>query len=372
MLAKPSASLLGFAWLAYAWSLRAQDRARASKLLRPALVVAVAGVAVGAASRFMHQVSFGQPTGPAWAWSTPFEVLGLQLQHVLWPVDLLVMYPGPAAQPSSLLLAAGIAAVVLAVTALFGLRHSPRAWLLMAVAYAVYLPTSNVIPFGRVISDSYAYVPLSLLVAGVALASSKLTTARGTAAARTIGVAGFGLALVLAAGSRAQLPRYRGGEALWDPVIRAYPRFSAGHVYFADELMFRRQPARAAASFARGYAYGYDVTHLLEYGTTLMLANRLADAECVLIEASAYGSRPGYARFNLAAMLASHPDYSPQHPAIVAGVLHDIDALRRAGRIAWPKPLEPGLARQLEHARGAPLTNVTWPQRNCAALKATQ
>lgn len=372
MLAKPSATLLGFAWLAYAWSLRARDRGQASKLFRPALIVAVAGVVIGAASRFMHQASFGHLVKPAWAWSIPFEVLGLQLQHVFWPVDLLVMYPGPAAEPSSLLLVVGIAAVVLAAVALFVLRRSSHAWLLMTVAFAVYLPTSNVIPFGRVISDSYAYVPLSLLATAVALAASNLIAARGTAVVRTIGATGFGLALVLAAGSRAQLPRYRGGDALWGPVIRAHPRFSVGHVYFADELMFRGQPARAAASFARGYAYGYDVTHLLEYGTSLMLANRLADAECVLIEASAYGIRPGYARFNLAAMLASHTDYSPQHPAIVARVLHDIDALRRTGRIAWPKPLELGLAHQLERTRDAPLTNVTWPQRNCAALKAPQ
>jgi hypothetical protein len=372
MLAKPSATLLGFAWLAYAWSLRAQDRGRASKLLRPALVVTVAGVVIGSASRFMHQAAFGHLAKPMWAWSTPFEVLGLQLQHVLWPVDLLVMYPGPDMQPSLPWLVVGFAAVALVAVALIGLRHSPRGWLLIAVALAVYLPTSNVIPFGRVISDSYAYVPLSLLAAGVALATSRLIAAKGTAALRTVGAVGLGLALVLAGGSQAQLPRYRGGDALWGPVIRAYPRFSVAHVYFADELMFHGQPARASQSFARGYAYGYDVTHLLEYGTSLMLANRLADAECVLIEASAYGIRPGYARFNLAAMLASHADYSPQHPAIVARVLHDIDALRRAGRIAWPKPLEPGLARQLERTRNAPLTNVAWPERNCAALRATQ
>jgi hypothetical protein len=320
----------------------------------------------------MHQASFGHLAKPPWTMATPFEVLAQQLQHVVWPVDLLVMYPSPAQAPSLALRIVGVAAAIGAIAALYALRRNPPAFLLLATAFAIYLPTSNVLPFGRVLSDSYAYVPLSMLAGGGALLATRLLATRSPNVARATGGLGIALALALAAGSSAQLPRYGGGDALWGPVIRAYPGFSVGHVYFADELIFSGQPARASASFRRGFALGYDATHLLEFGTSLMLANQLADAECVLIEASAYGTEPGYARFNLAAMLAAHPEYAPHHPAIAARLLHDIDALRRAGRVAWPTPLASGLAQQIARTRGARQTDVAWPQRNCAALRAAQ
>lgn len=370
MLAKPTATLIGFAWLAYAWSLRGEERERAGKVLRPALAVAAIGVLLGAASRVMHEASFGQLAKPPWTMATPFEVLAQQLQHVVWPVDLLVMYPSPTQAPSLALRVIGVAAAIGAIAVLYALRRSPPALLLFAVAFAIYLPTSNVLPFSRVLSDSYAYVPLSMLAGGGALLATRLLATRSANVARATGA--VGVALALAAGSSAQLPRYGGGDALWGPVIQAYPGFSAGHVYFADELIFRGQPVRASASFRRGFALGYDTSHLLEFGTSLMLANQLPDAECVLIEASAYGTEPGYARFNLAAMLAAHPEYAPRHPAIAAQLLHDIDALRRAGRVAWPSPLASGLAQQIERTRGARQTDVAWPQRNCAALRAAQ
>ena len=65
-----------------------------------------------------------------------------------------------------------------------------------------------------------------------------------------------------------------------------------------DELVFRDQPGRAADSYGRAFALEYDARYLLEFGTVLGMAGRTADAECVLIEACAYGPDHGYAVFN--------------------------------------------------------------------------
>jgi protein O-mannosyl-transferase len=368
MLAKPTATLLGVAWLPVAASLRKRNPDAATFVLRPALVLVAIGGVVGLASRFLHQSSFGSAES-RWTLSTPFEVLGRQLAHVFWPVDLLVMYPSPAEAPSPVLLALGIAALLL-VTALAAFVRRPETVLLFALAVAIYLPTSNLLPFGRVISDSYMYVPLSMLACWAALRAQRALRER-PAVGPWLGAAALALALALAIGTHRQLPRYRGGDALWGPVVRAHPSLASGHIYFADELVFRAQPGRAAAAYQRGFALGYDPGHLLEFGTTLALANRLPDAECVLIEAVAYGSEPGYARFNLAALLAMHSEYRPRHPLVVAAMLGELDAQRRAGRLAWPKPLEAGLTQQLARLRG--LTgDVAWPQRNCPLLRAAR
>ncbi|HMI90457.1 MAG TPA: hypothetical protein VK509_03795, partial [Polyangiales bacterium] len=368
MLAKPTATLLGAVWLAVAAALRRRSPSAAARLLRPALMLVAIGGVIGVASRFLHLASFGGGES-RWTPSTPFEVLGQQLVHVVWPVDLLVMYPSPAEAPSPALLALGVAALLVAVAVAI-LARAPEDVLLYAVAVAIYLPTSNVLPFGRVISDSYMYVPLSMLLAWVALRVQRVLRSRPATRPWFAAIA-LALVVVLAIGTHIQLPRYRGGDALWGPVVRAHPRFANGHIYFADELVFRARPGRAAAAYQRGFALGYDPGHLLEFGTTLALANRLPDAECVLIEAAAYGSDSGYARFNLAALLAVHGDYRPRHQVVVAAMLRDLDAQRRAGRLPWPKPLERGLIQQLARLRGVS-GDVAWPQRNCAVLRAAR
>jgi hypothetical protein len=369
MLAKPTASLLGVAWVPVAVALRKRDNPiSAARVLRPALVLVLVGAVIGLASRFVHVASFGSGES-RWTPSTPFEVLGRQLLHVVWPVDLLVMYPSPAEAPSPALLALGVALLAVGAIAAFFLRR-PEEVLLASVAVAIYLPTSNALPFGRVISDSYMYVPLSMLIGWLTLRAQRALRARPRARP-WLACAATALALTLAAGTHLQLPRYGGGDALWGPVVRAHPRFGSGHIYFADELVFRGQPVRAVAAYQRGYSYAYDPGHLLEFGTTLAMANRLADAECVLIEAVAYGSDSGYARFNLAALLAVHRDYEPRHAVVVAAMLRELDALRRAGRLPWPKPLEAGLAQQLERLRGVS-GDAAWPPRNCAMLRAAR
>jgi hypothetical protein len=50
--------------------------------------------------------------------------------------------------------------------------------------------------------------------------------------------------------------------------------------------------------------------------------------------------------------------------------LHEVDALRRSGKIAWPVALEPGLHEQLGRLSGRADQAQAWPQRNCPVLAA--
>jgi hypothetical protein len=287
---------------------------------------------------------------------------------VLWPTNLLIAYPPPEADPDRApvaLLGATVALMLLWLG--MRTRKSPEASLLIGVGMSVYLPTSGLIPFARIMSDSYLYVPLACLSIGVTRAWDRRWN-RQLWAAR----AGFALAITLAAAcslsAAAQLPRWRGGAALWQPVVRAHPQFALAHRLMGDELVFRGEPARAVPAYQRAFALEYDPRFLLEFGTTLSMAGRLEDAECVLIEAMAYGSDRGYTLYNFATLLAFHPDYAPQHAAVTKQLLRDFERMRHTRQLSFPATLEPGLARQVARVGPAAVQDASWPQRNCAIL----
>jgi hypothetical protein len=176
------------------------------------------------------------------------------------------------------------------------------------------------------------------------------------------------IALALAASSSAQLSRWRGGLALWEPVVRRHPRIATAHRLMGDEMVFRGRPDLAVEPYRRAFALDYDRRFLLEYGTVLSMAGRLSDAECVLIEAVAFGNNSGYAVYNYAALLAFHAGYQPRYPGLARQLLLRLDALRTAGKVPWPSALEAGLKAQRDRVRDAP-PPPSWPQRNCAMLK---
>jgi hypothetical protein len=68
--------------------------------------------------------------------------------------------------------------------------------------------------------------------------------------------------------------------------------------------------------------------------------------------------------------MAFHAEHTSRYPAIAAQLLHELDSLRRAGKIAWPVALEPGLRDQLDRVRGHAAQAQAWPQRNCPVLGA--
>jgi hypothetical protein len=370
MLSKPTATLIGLAWLAYCVARRSQAPAPRANVLA-ALITAGFGALIGVASRFSHDTLLGANGEASWTPLAPWIVLARQLSHVTWPADLLIVYPDPSVDPAPFSSAAlgAIGLVCIAICA-YRVRHTPGPLLLLALALAIYLPTSGILPFARVMSDSYMYLPLACVCTGIAWWSMQALRGAPPSLARAAALGAAVVVLALAAASHAQLPRWRGGIALWAPVVRAHPRLAMAHRLMGDELVFRDQPARAADAYRRAFALEYDPRYLLEFGTVLGMAGRIEDAECVLVEACAYGPDRGYAVFNYAALMAFHADYPSRYPGIAAQLLNEVDSLRRAGKIAWPAALEPGLRDQLDRVRGRATQAQAWPQRNCPVLGA--
>jgi hypothetical protein len=369
MLAKPSATPLGFAWLAYLLARFLRDRALPAGAVFFATLTAGLGMLVGAASRFSHDTFIHLDEHEPWTPRTPLVVLGRQLAHVVWPNDLLIVYPDPSEQPSPLLALVGALCLLLALWLAWRTRREPEIVLVLALAAATYLPTSNLLPFGRVMSDSYMYVPLSAVLAACVLALGRALERRSVRL-RTGALLALGaLALCLAWSTNAQLERWRGGNALWAPVVRAFPRLAIAHRLMGDEQLFRGHPTLAAKAYLNAYALHYDPRYLLQLGTILGMADRTADAECVLIEAIAFGVDRGYATFNYAALLSLNTAYQSHYPSVAKQLLAELDVLRRAGKVAWPQQLEPGLALQRERLRAQPSQPLSWPQRNCAVLQ---
>lgn len=368
MLSKPTATLIGLAWLAYLIARRSHAPAS-----RPALFAASVtcglGAIIGFASRFSHDTFLGANGEASWTPLAPWIVLGRHLTHVLWPIDLLVLYPDPTTDPAPLLAASlGVLGALCIAACAWRVRRVPGAALLLALALAIYLPTSGILPFARVMSDSYMYLPLACICIGAAWWAMHVLHSMAPNMAPIAATLTAGIALAFAAASHAQLPRWSGGMALWQPVVRAHPGLAMAHRLMGDELVFRDQPARAAEAYRRAFAIEYDPRYLLEFGTALGMADRTADAECVLIEACAYGPDHGYAVFNYAALMAFHSEYRSRYPAIAAQLLREIDALRRTGKIAWPVALEPGLNEQLQRVSAGRAQPQPWPQRNCPVL----
>lgn len=370
MLAKPSAALLGGAWLAYLFARRSgspQAPDETASSMRASLAAVVIGAFIGAASRFAHDALLDHGAIPWSAWK-PVEVLGRQLWHVLWPANLLIVYPDPLTEPVPVLGVLGLAAISAAVYAVLRFRSAPARLLPLALALLIYVPTSNALPFSRTMSDSYMYVPLAGLALLVAATVEAWVLARGPITRRLAGSAALLVALALAASSSAQLSRWRGGSALWEPVVRRHPRLAVAHRLMGDEMVFRGRPDLAVQPYRRAFALDYDGRFLLEYGTVLSMAGRLPDAECVLIEAVAFGNNSGYAVYNYAALLAFNASYAPRYPGPARQLLGRLDALRAAGKVQWPAALEAGLKVQIDRVRDAP-PPPHWPRRNCRMLR---
>lgn len=367
MLAKPTAALLGFAWLAYLGARRAARTPLLVGSMRLASIVAGLGVVIGAASRHAHDAVMGVERSPGWSPGLPLAVLGAQFRRVVWPGDLAIAYAPPASgigEPDLWLGAFGLVAVIA-----LGWRARARAEtaLPLAIACASYLPTSNVFAFARVISDSYMYLPLFMLCV---LATDATKLLPRVPARRRATVSGAVIAIVaLGVVSHAQLGRWRGGAALWEPVLRASPAYADAHRLLGDEHVFRGQPDLAVEPYRRFLALGYDRGYLLEFGAVLAMAGRVEDAECVLVEAFLLDAEPARAAFNYAVLLAFHPEYTPRHPAVARHILARLDAIPEHAPGALPRELSARLGPQRARIAGAHEPMPRWKPQSCAILR---
>jgi len=362
MLAKPSASLVGFAFLAAVIAQQLHDGVVPAPARIAALGASGLGVLLGAISRLAHDARMGVEEIAGFTAWFPLNVLGKHAANALMPTRLSILYPLPSGRPdteAALGALCVLAAIALAVT----LRKRGKGALLLALAAALYLPVSTLFPFGRVMSDSYLYLPLACVAIGVSIMPLS-ALARGWMV-----LAMTALSLLSMKQTLREVPRWQGGDALWAHVVSEQPDSILARNLYGDELHFRGESERAVAAYLEAFQIGYDPTRLMHLGAALSMLDRLEDAECVLIEAIVHGDNPGYASFNYGVLLAFHRDYATRYPPIAKWVLTELDALRRTGRAPWPVALEAGLAIRLASLSSVTAQPPRFERRHCSALK---
>ena len=313
MLSKPTAALLGLAWLAFLLSRR---RAPERGAWTVAGAASVLGLLIGVSSRLTHDALIAREP-IEWRWPLPLSVLGRQALHLVWPVDLHPSYqidPGrvDAHTVLGLFVTAGL------VAALFRLRHAPLPLLCVAAAIATYLPVSDVLPFARRMSDSYLYSPLAALVACAVLALGPGTSRRTS---RVLGNLGLVAAVGLGIAARHQTRRWHDSVSLWTDAVASMPEFDTALGGLASARALRGEYLTAVLLYERAFARAYRGDLVDDFAVTLANAGRLDDAECAMIEGALTGPSGLKALRNYAVLLARNPGRPLRYPEVAAYLL---------------------------------------------------
>ena len=379
MFAKPSAVLLGWGWLGYLgarWIYVREDPAATSSGLNPAAikaagVVVISGMIIGLMSWFSHNTLLGNAVVPVESTlATPLLVLGEHVLHILWPVSLHPLY---SLRLDSGLLSPGvwlgIATVIAWLLWVFSVRKKPRWLLFPLLAAAVYLPVSGVLSFNRLMSDSYMYFPLAMLAMSLALWLVDVLSRVRARWVQRVGPVVLILAVgLLALRSSKQIDRWQGGAALWAPVIQAFPGSALANFLAADEYFARRQFDDAVSAFRQGYQIKYAPEYLAEFGMALLMARKLNDAECVLIEAIYNGDDFQLALFNYAMLLYRYRERAPVYPEQAAFLLSYYLQEARAGRSRALPGMVDRLTKRVRELGAKAASPPNWPVRSCVIL----
>lgn len=169
----------------------------------------------------------------------------LQVQHVLWPSNLLAEYERSALDdPSPTVIAMALA--VTAAVAFAAWRYTPRRSVArMAVLFIpiAYLPAAGLLPTWHWTADSYFYLPMVGVVIAVAVTLERLWRP-GFAAA-------WVLVAILAVLSYRQAWTWSSGPATFGPVAAHYPRDPRALNRLAFAYLYDDQPDAAAPLFVK-------------------------------------------------------------------------------------------------------------------------
>ncbi len=380
MFAKPSAVLVGFAWLGFlgaGWlSARGDPAAKPGKPHRVAtivtLVVAASGIIIGLMSWFAHNTILGDTDVPGSSvLVAPFRVLGEQITHIIWPVSLHPLY---SFRLDSGWISAGtwlgFAAVIAWFLWVYSVRKRPLWLLFPLMAALVYLPTSSILPFKRMISDSYMYFPLAMLTVSMAVWLARVFSKIRVRWVQPVGLVFLSLATgVFALRSSQQIDRWEGGKALWRPVIQEFPGCDLAYFLAADEYFSRRQFDDAVSAFRHGYQLRYAPEYLVKFGMALFMARQLEQAECVLIESIYRGEESQLALHNYAMLLSYQLERGIAYPEHAKFLIPKcLQAAGSGGFGRLPGMIE-RLRSQLGKLGGEAAGHPDWPVRNCAILE---
>jgi hypothetical protein len=244
---KPSAGLLGFAFVAQAWSASSSaSRTKSSWSMDVALTMLLAALtsAVGLFALWfarLHQPDTIRTTLDApWTVSRPLAALGVTAEHVLAPVGLSPVTPAASTTSIHVLLGILVALGFTSAWVYFVRRRDERAyWLTLALL--AWLPVSNVVPLVRFTADSYVYVPWLLLCATLTVSIHELVTSDASRAyspsvARLARGAAIVWLVVSSVGSALQVRVWRDDVSLWTAAVETHPNEGALVVRLGDAL----------------------------------------------------------------------------------------------------------------------------------------
>jgi hypothetical protein len=367
MLAKPTSVLIGGAFIAYLAARRLTSAVSHAWCWPFAVGTLTLGIAVGLLSRLTHDellVRSDTTTSLGLAW----QALGYQAAHLLWPRDLHPTYyldlRAPLQDAHTYL---GVLVGVAGLSALYWLRHAPRRFLALSLAVLVYLPVSNVLPFPRRLSDSYLYLPLACLLFTVAPAVQRLLARRSAYVFWSVGaLLCSGMALL----SHRQAERWSSSQALWRPVLAAFPDAPGAYGSLASAHLLDGEFEQAAKLYRSAFERRYDREFVNDYGVALAQLRRNDDAECVIIEGAFHGDDPLTALRNFAIFVARDPQRPLRHPVAGPFLLHLAAYSAKRGRVR----LDPATRARLFARVGnlPPPAAPPWPRGNCAVLRSVR
>jgi protein O-mannosyl-transferase len=244
---KPSAGLLGLAFLVTPWNTRSTAPAPRSspswEVTSTSILAALTSI-VGVFTLWfarVHQPDAIRTTlDTPWTVSRPLAALGVMVEHLLAPVGLSPVTPAASTTTTHVIVGALVAFALTAAWIHFVGRRDERAyWLTLALL--AWLPVSNVVPLVRFTADSYVYVPWLLLCATLTVSvheftSSEMGRASSPSVARLARVGAIAWLAVSSVGSALQVRVWRDDVSLWTAAVDAHPDEGALVVRLGDAL----------------------------------------------------------------------------------------------------------------------------------------
>jgi len=370
LLSKPTGAFIGLVWALYALY---NDRSKAplkSALWASAVPLLLALPLMAMSWMINTEVLPGDPQSLEGTWQVPLT-LGYQLEHFFWPAELFPRYPIiREAGFEDFHTWLGCLAIGIFFGALFRLRKRPKVALGLGLAFCVYLPVSGVLPFPRMVGDSYLLVPLAgLSMALTAGVTSALEAPRRAAWTKRLLAVCLVLVAVLSVRAVDQRERWRSAATLWYPATQEYDNWPLAWMSLAEGLRFEGEVDRAVGAYEQLFAYRYEPSLLHMLAIMLVRAGDLSEAECVFAEDIFYGSDQARALSNHAALLISNEEHLIEH-LDVAKMSLDWSLLQvQKGIVKWPPERVEALMRRLATV-GPPSQDLPeWPKRNCPSLQ---
>lgn len=196
----------------------------AFSLVSGAITVAYLKFAAG-----MHRGQVGESSGFDVGYNGMFEMVErsgaaffVQVRNVVRPLELHpAYYPSEVGSFQSML---GVGVLLLiGLATVWAIRNCRSAAMGLSFFWITYAPHSGLEFLPRFTADTYAYLPLFGLIAGVVGVMKKYRKALFPRYRRAVAIGVVGLVVVLGFMSFFQTSRWANSRTLWEPVAEAYP-----------------------------------------------------------------------------------------------------------------------------------------------------